>query len=46
MLLKSKFGTLSVEDKKRLENLNDAQLEMISNKLWTAQSLEELFKEL
>jgi predicted transposase/invertase (TIGR01784 family) len=46
MLLKSKFGTLGVEDKKRLENLNDAQLEMISNKLWTVQSVEELFKAL
>ena len=46
MLLKSKFGTLRVEDKKQLENLNDTQLEMISKKLWTVQSLEELFKAL
>jgi len=45
-LLKSKFGILGVEDKKRLENLNDAQLDMISKKLWTVQSLEELFEDL
>jgi len=42
-LLESKFGDLNSNQKACLKNLSDEQLMSLSKKLWTIQSVEELF---
>ena len=43
LLLKSRFGQLTTEQIEKIKSLGDEKLNQVLQKLWTAQSFQELF---